>query len=506
MIHNLLEKAATDFPHKEAVVCGSRRFLYKELEEAANKLARFLSDNGVNSGDRIGIFSNKIAEEIIAIFAILKINCVFVQINPQFLENHLSHVISNCDIRILFVSNAKTKILERAYKKKCPIKLIISLSAEIDLNRHAFRKVVCLGDILKKSSKSTKVPSDSDNNDIASIIYTSGSTGMPKGIIVTNNILYTSTVASTEVLGNRHDDRLISTAPFAFDGALSQLLTMFFVGGTIVLQHSNFPKDIVNTLIQEKITGFHAVPSLWIMLLQNYSPFSKNEYPQLRYISFIGESFPERYLGKLKKILGNTRIYAMYGTTEAFRSTYLPPEDLEKKPQSIGKPFPGVNVTIVDKQNNICPTGEIGEIVHKGVFISPGYWNDEEHTKETFKNGSLYTGDLGKMDKEGYLYFVGRMDGMIKTSGYRVSPEEIERCIYQIEGIKETVVLGVPDDEVGNKVKVIAVCKDGVTLKPREIINHCRSRLPNYMVPGIVQFQEKLPKTATNKVNRSELN
>jgi len=505
LIHEILTKSSADYPHKEAVVCGDNRISYKELDRVSIKLANFLLSHGVNYQDRVGIFTNKSIEEIIAIFAVLKMGGIFVHINPQFKEHQLSHVISDCDIKALFVNDYKSAVLNKAYTGNSPIDLVVSLSSKLNLNKDIFNNIHNLDDILKESSPD-KISNDKlSENDIASIIYTSGSTGMPKGVIVTHKIFHDSTVISASILENNHDDRLICVTPFSFDGALSQLFTSCLVGGTLVQQQSNFPKDIVNTLINEKITGFHAMPSLWSILLQKHSPFAKHDYPDLRYISIIGEVFPQNHLDSLRKILNKSKFYMMYGTTEAFRSTYLPPEDFGRNKSSAGIPFPGVEISIVDEQGNICPPGETGEIVHKGVFVSPGYWNDSDKTAETFKDGSLYTGDLGRLDKDGYLYFVGRKDSMIKAQGYRISPEEIEECIYKVDGVKEAAVVGVSGNEIGVRIKAIIVCKEGNILTDKDIISHCRNRLPNYMVPGIVEFRSDLPRTATNKINRSEL-
>ena len=342
-------------------------------------------------------------------------------------------------------------------------------------------------------------------NNIAAIIYTSGSTGMPKGVVVTHKIFRDSTEISAKILENNFEDRLISTTPFSFDGALSQLFTAFLVGGTIVQQPSSFPKDIVKTLIDEKITGFHAVPSLWNILLQKHSPLSRYEYPHLRYISIIGESFPHKYLDAIKSILKNTKIYLMYGTTEAFRSTYLPPNDLAKKPTSVGIPFPGVTISIINKQNSICRPNEVGEIVHSGVFISPGYWNKPDKSANVFKEGGVHTGDLGKLDDEGYLYFIGREDGMIKSQGFRVSPEEIENCLYQIEEVKEAAVIGIPMEDGGKRIKAVIACKGNKKITEKDIIRHCRHLLPHYMVPEIVEFRQSFPRTVNNKINKMEL-
>lgn len=505
LIHDILKKSSTDYPNKEAVVCEQRRISYKDLEQASTKLANFLVSRGINYGDRVGIFSNKDIEEIIAIFAILKIGGIFVHINPQFKESQLSHVVLDCNIKVIFVNNIKAAVLSKAYPEKSPIDLIISLSPQINLNRATFNNVYYLNNILKESAANEISCSSLNENDTASIVYTSGSTGMPKGIIVTHKIFYDSTLISATVLENNIDDRLISVTPFSFDGALSQLFTSILVAGTLVLQKSNFPSDIVKTLLDERITGFHAVPSLFIMLLQKHSPLAKHDYPYLRYISIIGEVFPQKYLIKLKNVLNKTRFYMMYGTTEAFRSTYLPPEDFERKMSSVGKPFPGVEIMIVDGQNNICKPGVIGEIAHRGAFLSPGYWNHNKKSLETFKENSLYTGDLGKLDDEGYLYFVGRKDSMIKTSGYRVSPQEIEECLYKIKNIKEVAVIAIPDEKIGNRIKAIVACEDENALTPTEVLNHCKDRLPYYMVPSVVEFRNNLPKTSTNKINKSEL-
>ncbi|MBC2714566.1 MAG: AMP-binding protein [Desulfobacteraceae bacterium] len=505
LAHEILEKTSKDFFNKEVIVCENRRMLYKDLDEASTGLANFLVSQGVNCGDRIGIFSNKNIEEIIAIFAILKIGCIFVHINPQFKEKQLSYVISNCDIRVLFVNDMKAGILNKAFPESSPTELIIALTSDLPLNEIVFNKIYYLKNILTESSKRKRLYNSVKENDIASIIYTSGSTGMPKGVVVTHRILYDSTIISASVLNNNENDRLISVTPFSFDGALSQLFTSILVGGTIVLQKSNFPKDIVKTLLSEKITGFHGVPSLWNILLQNHSPFAKHGYSHLRYISIIGEAFSKKQLMKLKNILKDTDFFIMYGTTEAFRSTFLSPKDFERKITSVGKPFPGVDISIVDAQNNTCRPGEIGEIVHKGVFISPGYWNDPEKSNDIFKYNSLYTRDLGKIDDEGYLYFLGRKDGMIKTNGYRVSPKEIEDCLYGIEEIKEVAITGTSDEMIGNKIKAVVVCRDENTLSPRDVISHCKKILPNYMVPEVVEFLDVLPKTSSGKINRSLL-
>ncbi|MCP4633215.1 MAG: AMP-binding protein [candidate division Zixibacteria bacterium] len=504
MIHENLYNASIDYPDKSAVICGTEAVSYKNLENFSTKLANFLISIGVAKGDRIGIYSNKNIQEIIAIFAVMKAGGIFVHINPHLKENQLQHVLKDADIRILLIDQYKTKVFFKSVTDKCPVNTLISFAPNPQSDEEVSGKTYYINDILGATEPSNNKFSVSEN-DIAAIIYTSGSTGFPKGIIVTHKILNDSTATSASVLENTKDDRLISVTPFSFDGALSQLFTSVYVGGTIVQQRSNFPADIVKTLINEKITGFHAMPSLWGILLQKHSTFDKYDYPHLRYISIIGETFPQDHLNYLIKKLNKTKIYMMYGTTEAFRSTYLPPEDLNRKRTSAGIPFPGINIRIVNEQDNHCKPGEVGEIVHSGLLISPGYWKNSSKTAEVFKNGSLYTGDLGKLDEEGFLYFTGRKDSMFKSQGFRISPEEIEHCLLRIEAIQEAAVLNRPRVTELVRIKAFIVINNSDSLTSKEVLSHCRKNLPNYMIPNEVEFLSELPKTASNKINKSVL-
>lgn len=502
-IHEVLSRSATEFPEKEALVRGERRVSYSEVESASNALANFLQAQGIEKGDRVGIFSNKDIEEVTAIFAILKAGGVFVHINPGFREKQLAHVLSDCSIKALIANEHKAKILFNAFPDGLPLDFLVAVS-EITLDPPGGTKIHFLDTILKTQDTSQSPAPEHKKDDLAAIIYTSGSTGMPKGVTVTQRIFLDATTISATVLANNASDRIISATPFSFDGALSQLFTAFLVGGTLVLQTSNFARDIVGTLIEERITGFHGVPSLWNMLLHSHSPFRKHRFPDLRYVSIIGEVLRKECFDELRIVLDGVDFYIMYGTTEAFRSTCLAPEDLERKPTSVGKALPGVEIRIVN-DGRLCGPGEVGEIVHRGVFVSPGYWNNEEATLKSFKNGDVYTGDLGKMDDEGFVYFVGRKDGMIKTNGFRVSPEEIENCLYEIDGVREAAVIPVDHEVFGKAIKAVIACSEDKQVGDSQVIGYCRKRLPHYMVPTTVELRDELPKTGTGKVNRAAL-
>ncbi|MCP1308863.1 class I adenylate-forming enzyme family protein [Paenibacillus tyrfis] len=507
LIPDMLSKAAADDPQKEAFIEKHRRLTFREADEASTRLARFLLSQGIRKGDRLGIFSAKCIEEIIVILAAMKMGAIFVHINPHAKSEQLRHIVMDCGMRALFVHDSRIGVLNQAGLEESSIELIVRLSqAQAQRrDRSEYEHDYALEDILQCADFAGSLQAEVHADDPAAILYTSGSTGKPKGIVVTHRIFSEATVTSAQVLENRAADRLISVTPFSFDGALSQLFTMLYVGGTLVLQESLFPHDIVETMLREQITGFHGVPSLWRMLLQKHSPLAKHQYPHLRYISIIGEPFPHDELMKLKALLKQTKFYMMYGMTEAFRSTCLLPEEFERKIPSVGKPLPGVDITVEDEDGRLCGPGETGEIVHRGAFVSPGYWNNPVKTNEVFRGGALHTGDLGKLDEEGYLYFVGRKDKMLKSQGFRFSPEEVEERLCQMPGVTEAAVISRHDPGKGGSLKALVVTEEGVTLTEKEVIRYCKTVLPYYMIPDTVHFREPLPKTANLKINRSEL-
>lgn len=501
----MLRRTAVEVSAKEAVVCGESRISFAELDAATTAVAAFLASRGVGRGDRVGIFAAKSVDEVIAIYGILRAGATFVHINPQFREPYLRHTILDCGIETLFVDGARRRIVDGAFADASPLDSIVSFA---DTGRPAASgdaSVDSFSDVLEAMRAAPDPKADVRADDLAAVIYTSGSTGMPKGIMVTQRIFHDATVASAEVLGNDRSDRLISVTPFSFDGALSQLFTAVLVGGTLVQQRSTFPKDIVKTLLDERITGFHAMPALWAMLLQERSPFSRHRYDDLRYVSIIGEVLPDKHLTRLRGLLPSARFYLMYGTTEAFRSTYLPPEDLDSKLGSAGIPFPGVSISIIDDEGRACPAGRQGTIVHDGAFVSPGYWNDPTRTAKTFVDGAVRTGDIGWVDEDGYLYFAGRGDGLIKVQGFRVSPEEVETCIHALDTVAEVAVIGVPLAEIGTVVTAYVVLHEGASTSTQDVTRHCRRRLPAYMVPGVVEFRTVLPKTSGGKIDRAAL-
>jgi acyl-CoA ligase (AMP-forming) (exosortase A-associated) len=316
-------------------------------------------------------------------------------------------------------------------------------------------------------------------------------------------------------LDNTNDDRLLAVLPLSFDYGFSQLSTAFVVGASVALMDYLLPRDVLRAAERFHVTGLAAVPPLWIQLAALEWPESVRN--QLRYITNSGGAMPVDTLQNLRRKLPKTSVFLMYGLTEAFRSTYLPPDQADVRPTSIGKAIPNVEVLVIRPDGTECAANEPGELVHRGPLVALGYWGDADRTAQRFrpspvasadipiKEIAVWSGDTVVRDEDGYLYFVGRRDEMIKTSGYRVSPTEVEEIVHQSGLVSETVALGAPHPSLGQVVVVIAVSIDSHPESTEELLAYCRSQMPNYMVPAHVVWRDSMPRNANGKIDRSLL-
>ena len=350
---------------------------------------------------------------------------------------------------------------------------------------------------------------------MAAILYTSGSTGKPKGVVLSHRNMITGAHSVADYLANQATDRILAILPLSFDYGLSQLTTAFAVGASVILMDYLLPRDVITTVVREKVTGLAAVPPMWVQLAQLEWPNAAAE--SLRYFTNSGGAMPRATLAALRRALPNTIPFLMYGLTEAFRSTYLPPEEIDQRPDSIGKAIPNAEILIVRENGTPCEPDEPGELVHRGSLVAQGYWNDPAKTAERFRpvpgqdpglplvEMAVWSGDTVRADQEGFLYFIGRKDDMIKTSGYRVSPSEIEDVLYGSGRIAEAAALGIPHPALGQAVvAVIKLLEQG--LNESELINHCKQHLPNFMVPlQIITRQADLPRNPNGKIDRKAL-
>jgi acyl-CoA ligase (AMP-forming) (exosortase A-associated) len=506
----MLRASAQSFPDKEALVHGEERLSYADVERLTLRLAGGLRRSGLVRGDRMGIYLEPSVAQVISIFGISQATGVYVPINGALFPEQVGHIANDCGMKGLITTPAKLLALEEVLPQVPSLEFIV-LSGEGDTPRISIP--------VYRLEEFYRLPGDQFSNDgciskdLAAILYTSGSTGKPKGVMLSHsNIVAGSTIVSN-YLGITSTERILAVLPFSFDAGMNQLMTAFQQGGTIVLINFVFAREVVQMLKKERITGLAGVPTLWSLLTQPNSILLRQPLPELRYTTNTGGAMPQAVLKILRETLKTTKIFLMYGLTEAFRSTYLPPEELDRRPTSMGKAIPDTEIMVLDEQGNRCKPGEVGELVHRGPTVSLGYWNRPEDTVRVLRPNPLlppemgdcervcYSGDLVKMDEEGFLYFVGRRDTMIKSTGFRISPTEVEEVLFQTGKLKGAAVIGIPDEALGQVIKAFVVRKDGTNLDVDEVLAFCTAKMPRYMVPRFVEVLNELPKTSSGKVD-----
>ncbi len=515
LVNEFLEQSAKQFPNKEALIYQNRRLTFTEIENAANSLANALIYHGLQKQDRAAIYLENSVESVVSIFGILKASGIFVAINPQVKAKKIEYILNDCQVKTLIIDARHLKEIPKVLTN-CPnlSSLIITddnKHVHATTRSHSHSKISSFSNALK-NYPTTSPLNHCTNNDLASLIYTSGTTGSPKGVMLTHLNMVSAANSIIEYLENTNKDIIINCLPLSFDYGLYQILMAFKFGGTVVLEKAFlYPYQIIDLIIKEKVTGLPLVPTIAAILLQ-LKNLHKYDFSSLRYITNTAQALAPKYIVRLQELFPHTKIYSMYGLTECKRVSYLSPEELSKRPTSVGKAMPNTEAYIVDeKGEKITKSGVIGELVVRGPSVMKGYWNLPEETAITLKPGPisgekvLYTGDLFKMDSEGYLYFIARKDDMIKTAGEKVSPKEIENVLYEMEDILEAGVISVPDEMLGQVIKAVVALKKDSKLTEKDIIMYCSKRLENFMVPKYIEIRKQLPKTSTGKISKKDL-
>lgn len=503
LVCDFLIQSAKFHPQKTALVCGEKRMTYQEVDRASNSLAHVLLQNGVERGDRIAIFLENSSEAVISIFSILKASCVFIVLNSSMKSGKLNLILKNSGAKVLITDMKRFAVAKKAATHLKSVQRIIVTDGYV-------KGALNMNDLMERESESLPASRCIDI-DLAALIYTSGTTGIPKGVMLTHLNMVSAATSITQYIGNKSSDVIVNFLPLSFDYGLYQVLMAFRIGARIVLEKSfAYPYAVISKIQSEKVTGFPGVPTIFAILLQ-LKDLGKYDLSSLRYITNTGAALPLSHIQRLREIFPHTRIYSMYGLTECKRVSYLPPEELDRRPTSVGKAMPNVEAYIVNGEDERVGPGEVGELVVRGANVMKGYWRLEKETKEMLRPGPffgeslLYTGDLFRMDEEGYLYFVARKDDIIKSRGEKVSPREIENVIYGVSQVREVAVIGVPDEILGEAVKAFVVKNDGSTLTEKDIMAYCAKNLEDFMVPRFVEFISSLPKTSTGKVKKDEL-
>ena len=512
LLHELALASAHRMPDSIALTFADAQMSYADLGGAIERCAAGFIAAGIGRSDRVAIYLEKRFEFVIACLGAAAAGAVFVPVNPILKAGQVAHVLRDCNARMLVVSDDRYALL-RAALEECPDLRHATIVGRIP-DQTAATPATLSWDALLASGK--RVLPRRIDVDMAAILYTSGSTGRPKGVVLSHRNMVAGAKSVAQYLENTAEDTLLAALPFSFDAGFSQLTTAFHVGARVVLLNYLFPGDVVKALAHERVTGLTAVPPLWIQLAQAKWP--ESIVGHLRYIANTGGRMPLETLKTLRRILPRTKPYLMYGLTEAFRSSYLPPEEVDRRPDSIGKAIPNAELLVLRADGAPCAPDEPGELVHRGALVGMGYWNDAEKTAERYRplpgrepglmlpEIAVFSGDTVRMDAEGYLYFIGRRDEMIKTSGYRVSPTEIEEAVYATQLVAECAAFGVAHAQLGQAIVVVAAPPAGGALNVDALLAECRTRLPAYMVPAHVQVRSgSLPRNPNGKIDRKQL-
>ncbi len=511
LLPELVFQSATRKPDAVALVDRDRSLTYGALAESIRAAAHGLVGLGLNRADRVGIYLPKQLETVVAMFGAAAAGGTFVPVNSVLKAPQVGYILRDCDVRILITSSSRLQDIA-VELQQCPALTHVVLVDGAGARESGNKTVLNWVELLRASPASLHRAIDTD---MVSIFYTSGSTGKPKGVVLSHRNMVVGAHSVASYLANTPDDRLLAVLPFSFDYGFSQLSTAFSAGATVVLFEYLLPRDVIRAVEREKITGLAGVPPLWIQLADLPWPAGLDSH--LRYMTNSGGAMPRATLAKLRGNVPRTQFFLMYGLTEAFRSTYLPPDEADQRPDSIGKAIPNAEILVLRPDGSLCDANEPGELVHRGSLVALGYWNDVAKTAERFKpiqprsSGlvlpelAVWSGDTVRRDEQGYLYFVGRRDEMIKTSGYRVSPTEVEEAAYATGLVGDAVATGVPHSTLGQMIVLIASPAAGAATDEQTLLTAMKRLLPNYMVPHAVRWEATLPRNPNGKFDRPRL-
>ena len=516
LLHQSLYANAEANPDAEALIVHKGASVdYGSVVASIETLARQFQAAGVGAGDRIAVYLPKTLLSALAPYAASLIGAVFVPVNPLLKAAQLGHILRDSEAKLL-VTSAERAARHAALIASEPLAGRVLVDGELaDPDGFAGRALTWAG-ITRARDRDAATVAVRARAGIAALLYTSGSTGNPKGVVVTHANLLAGIDSVAEYLRLSADDRLLAVLPFSFDYGLNQLTTALAVGGTCVMFEYLLARDILTALAQHDITGLAGVPTLWSQLAA-LEP-ADTSFPALRYFTNSGGALPRSVLARIRALFPAAEPFLMYGLTEAFRSTYLPPKYIDERPGSIGIPIPGADIVVINAAGKPAAADEEGELVHSGCHVTAGYWNNPAATAERFRavpgvtdaSGrpaiGVWSGDIVRTDSDGFLYFVGRRDGQIKTSGYRVSPEEIEEAAYTSGLVDMAGAFGIADETLGQVIGLAVVPRASASgFSSVQVLDACRAALPAYMVPKEIFVLDTMPLNQNGKVDRLAL-
>jgi long-chain acyl-CoA synthetase len=510
LVQDFLEHSAARRPDAIALVCGSVRITYAELDRMANRIAHGLRNRGVRRGDRVVVMLRNSVETVAAIFGILKADAVFVVLNHQTKRDKAAGLLNHCGAAAIIVeASLMRQGLAEVLGGDVPSLKLVAVTGLKTTPGSSSQIPSISFEELQEGCPAAPPPRTNIDVDLAGLVYTSGSTGNAKGVMCDHSNVLFVTESIAEYLQHDESDVVLSALPLSFSYGIYQLFVTFFTGGRLVLEESfAFPAAVLQRIGPERVTGFAGVPTMYALMLS--LDLSAFDFSSLRYLTNAAAALPGEHLDRLRKHFGTVSIFCMHGLTEVARTTYLPPGELNHRLGSVGHAIPGTEIWLEDENGRITAPGEVGEMVIRGRHVMRGYWNDPAATAERFPPGPLpgericRSGDLFRTDADGYLYFVSRKDDIIKSRGEKVPPKEVENVLYSLEGVLEAAVIGVFDPILGEAIKAFVVAP-GKAYSAAHVFAHCKARLEDFMVPRYVEFVESLPKTASGKIRKVEL-
>jgi len=506
LVNKFLENSAEKFPDKQAVWFKDNWLSFSEIEVKSNQLANFLKSRGIDRGDRVAILLENSFNYVIAYYAILKIGAITVALNTETKKEGLVYLLNDSESKAIITQKRFSKELLPALNNTPYLKEVVIEQSNLEqFKQIGHCNTTDINEIFSVESQNHPSVRCIDI-DIASIVYTSGSTGKPKGVVLTHHNIVANTKSIVEYLKLKSEDRIMVVLPFYYIYGKSLLNTHFSVSGSVVIDNRfAFPNSVLDTMKKTETTGFSGVPSTFMILL-NKSSIRDYQFDSLRYITQAGGAMAPAIQKEVVKIFSPAELIIMYGATEASaRLSYLEPNDLSNKWGSIGKAIPNVDLFIADNTGKPLPPNKEGQIVARGSNLMQGYWKDLDETNNVLKNGLYYTGDIGIVDDEGFLFVVGRTKDMIKVGGERISAKSVEEVILELKEVHEVAVIGVEDEILGEAIKAFIVFSDSVTLEEQEILKFCKKKLPQSKIPKYIEFIDSLVKNESGKILKEEL-
>ncbi len=502
---DFLSIATAICPDKNAITFEGKRYTFSQLNERVNRLARALSNLGVNKDDRVAMLQVNCNQCVETYFAVAKLGAIYVPLNFRAKGDELTYMLNSSEANTLFVGERYVDLVNSINSRLTSVRHFISIESKHDGMRY-YEDMI-------SSSPAEEVVTDINDDDTTMLMYTAGTTGLPKGVMLSHNSFAVYMLENVTPADPVAEEKNILTVPLYHVAGIQVMMAAIYGGRTLVMERQFEPGEWMELVEREKVNRAMMVPTM-LKQLMDHPDFSKRDLSSLKVITYGAAPMPPEVIKRAVNVFPWVSFINAFGQTEtASTITTLGPEDhviegseaeKEKKLKrlsSIGKPMSDVEMKIFDEEGHELPVGQVGEIVTRGPRIMTGYWKDQEKTEKIIdKDGWVHTGDMGYVDEDGYFFLAGRATDMIIRGGENIAPEEIENILHSHPKIDEAAVIGIPDEEWGEQPRAVIVLKKGETATPEEIMEYCRDKVASFKRPRSVIFVDELPRNPMGKV------